>query len=319
MTQAFAHLEYNCAAWRDTFPCNLTQTTHEFSTLWGTLLEELRKGSLTAPTKLTDKDGATVMFPLQVGLVGAHLQAQMIAAGFAPTGWTAPVLTIANLAGLRGKKHMQNQVKEILDAFCRLPTGFDGKDWAGVTTWDNYGVCIGKQSVGMSGRSPMPAMIKAIGLEYASDTGGYINEAAVLAQDYFDRFTVSQAMGIYRRYARTWGTMATGGFVGIFSELFAWRPSPTPIQAGFRSDIKALILGNLYDPATRYAWSNEMRESLPNSVMMTWQGVGHMTTAGGNYKNSGMKPCLDRVKTYWKTGQLPLDGFTCRVNAPLPL
>ena len=38
-----------------------------------------------------------------------------------------------------------------------------------------------------------------------------------------------------------------------------------------------------------------MRESLPNSVMMIWQGVGHCLGEGGDYPGSGMKPCLDRL------------------------
>ena len=39
----------------------------------------------------------------------------MIEAGFVPTGWAHPVLTIANLAGFRGSKAQSQEVKAILD------------------------------------------------------------------------------------------------------------------------------------------------------------------------------------------------------------
>ena len=39
----------------------------------------------------------------------------MISAGFVPTGWAQPVLTIANLAGFRGAEAKTQQVKAILD------------------------------------------------------------------------------------------------------------------------------------------------------------------------------------------------------------
>jgi len=78
-------------------------------------------------------------------------------------------------------------------------------------------------------------------------------------------------------------------------------------------------VANLYDPATAFAWSNSMRQSFPDASMIVWQGVGHMTTAGGNYPNSGMAPCLAHMEMYWRKGVLPVDGFTCRQNASLPL
>jgi hypothetical protein len=56
-----------------------------------------------------------VTFPLSIGLLQGYLQEQMISAGFVPTGWAQPVLTIANLAGFRGAEAKTQQVKAILD------------------------------------------------------------------------------------------------------------------------------------------------------------------------------------------------------------
>lgn len=56
-----------------------------------------------------------VTFPLTIGLLQGYVQEQMIEAGFVPTGWAHPVLTIANLAGFRGSKAQSQEVKAILD------------------------------------------------------------------------------------------------------------------------------------------------------------------------------------------------------------
>ena len=110
------------------------------------------------------------------------------------------------------------------------------------------------------------------------------------------------------------------GFVGIFAELFAWPALPTPSPVGFRTHVQApLIIGNLHDPATAFAWTSAMRSSLPDAHLMIWQGVGHCLSARGNYAHSGMQPCLDGIAGYWENGTLPIDGFTCRMEAPLPL
>lgn len=126
-------------------------------------------------------------------------------------------------------------------------------------------------------------------------------------------------MDIWTGYRQKWDEMAISAFLGIFSSFFAWQLDAVPVQVGYRAGLKALVVGNLYDPACSYTWSNHMRESLPDSVMIVWQGVGHCLSQGGDYPGSGMKPCLDLLARYWRTGELPVDGFTCRVEKPVPL
>ena len=140
-----------------------------------------------------------------------------------------------------------------------------------------------------------------------------------LGQDYAGRYTVDQAMLAYEAYAASAGDMATSGFVGIFAEMFSWPALATPSPVGFRDAVAPLVIGNLHDPATAFAWTSAMRSALPSARLMIWQGVGHCLSSGGDYADSGMRPCLDNVKAYWANGTLPIDGFTCRMVAPLPL
>ena len=310
LTQAFGHLERLCVKWTSTHPCDYFSDEMSLTKSWNGLIAEMRAERLTAPTdRPSPLSGGNESFPLTIGLLQGYLQEQMNQAGWVPTGWAEPVLTLANLAGLRGEEARVDQVSKILDRYCSLPAGYPFK-WSGLKTWKVYGACIGKGSVGLS--------------SYSADTGsrsmdGYVNEGAVLGQDLFGRFTVAQAMGVYRTFRAEWEEMATSSFVGIFSAVFSWEAEPVPVQTGFRAGVRALVVGNLYDSACSYTWSNYMRESLPNAVMMTWQGVGHCLLPQGSYPNSGMQPCLNRVEQYFMTGELPFDGFTCRTEAPVPL
>lgn len=319
LTMTFAHLEMLCIQWTATPPCNWFQDQKTLNHVWKSLLDELRKGRLTAATEIVDSTGVNVTFPLSIGLLQGYVQEQMISAGFVPTGWAQPVLTIANLAGFRGDEAKQQQVRAILDRYCVLPSSPGKEAWSGVKTWSLYGTCVGQQSVGLSS-SYHSKHLEGFGIApFSKGVDGFINEATVLGQDLFGRFTVNQAMDIWTGYRQKWDEMAISAFLGIFSSFFAWQLDAVPVQVGYRAGLKALVVGNLYDPACSYTWSNHMRESLPDSVMIVWQGVGHCLSQGGDYPGSGMKPCLDRLARYWRTGELPVDGFTCRVEKPVPL
>lgn len=319
LTMTFAHLEMLCIQWTATPPCNWFQDQKTLNHVWESLLDELRKGRLTAPTEILGSNGAKVTFPLSIGLLQGYLQEQMISAGFVPTGWAQPVLTIANLAGFRGAEAKTQQVKAILDRYCVLPSSPGKEAWSGVKTWSLYGTCVGQQSVGLSS-SYHSKHLEGLGIApFSKGVDGFINEATVLGQDLFGRFTVNQAMDIWTGYRQKWDEMAISAFLGIFSSFFAWQLDAVPVQVGYRAGLKALVVGNLYDPACSFTWSNHMRESLPDSVMIVWQGVGHCLSQGGDYPGSGMKPCLDLLARYWRTGELPVDGFTCRVEKPVPL
>ncbi|CAE7219320.1 caeA [Symbiodinium sp. CCMP2456] len=148
LTQAFGHLERMCVKWTSTHPCDYFSNEMTLTKAWNALIGEIRAGRLTAPTNLPG-EGGNVSFPLSIGLLQGYVQELMIIAGFVPTGWAKPVLTLVNLAGMRGQRARVDQVAKILDRYCTLPTGYSG-EWSGVKTWRDYGACIGQQSVGLS-------------------------------------------------------------------------------------------------------------------------------------------------------------------------
>ena len=45
--------------------------------------------------------------------------------------------------------------------------------------------------------------------------------------------------------------------------------------------------------------------------------VGHTIQGGASYDPDGVKQCTDRQERFWRTGKLPVDGFTCRNSEKL--
>jgi pimeloyl-ACP methyl ester carboxylesterase len=73
----------------------------------------------------------------------------------------------------------------------------------------------------------------------------------------------------------------------------------------------ALIIGNLWDPATPYDNAVALSKEMPNSVLLTLDGVGH--TAFG----SAVSTCVDRITIhYLVTGAPPAEGTVCQPNFP---
>lgn len=67
-----------------------------------------------------------------------------------------------------------------------------------------------------------------------------------------------------------------------------------------------LVVGNYFDPATRYAGARAASQLIPNSTLLTYGGWGHTAFMSGNY-------CVDAaVTTYLVTTRTPPDGTVCR-------
>ncbi len=79
-----------------------------------------------------------------------------------------------------------------------------------------------------------------------------------------------------------------------------WTPAASTSAAPI------LILGTRYDPATPYVWASALREQLPASRLITWEGDGH--TAFGR----GSRCVDDLVREYLLTGRQPAQDVTCR-------
>ena len=292
MTQAFGHLERLCL--EDHSDCQGhsfdTQNDSTLTDQWLNLIVTIRAGQLSATTNMKNSQGDYVQFPLTIGLVQGYLQNKLGGAKY-----SGVLETIQNL-----REGKEQQITDILDYYCRLQIEVAGEPTT-IRTWYTYGVCVGPASV---------AATAAFGWFPQERISGFMAEPAVLAQDYFGRFAVAQGMEAYRDFKPSWNdAMATGPFVGMFSVLSSWKAEAVPVQPGFRAGIQAVALGNLYDPNTPFIWSNQMRESLPDGVLIIWQGGGH-----DEQHDAHMKDCTDAIDLFWQTGKLPPDGLTCRTS-----
>lgn len=67
-----------------------------------------------------------------------------------------------------------------------------------------------------------------------------------------------------------------------------------------------MIVGQLFDPATGYAWTQEMKSSFPNMHLLTSQGVGHVLSRFED------PVCFRYVLYYLITGDILFnDGEVC--------
>ncbi|MBU6279855.1 MAG: alpha/beta hydrolase, partial [Actinomycetales bacterium] len=59
-------------------------------------------------------------------------------------------------------------------------------------------------------------------------------------------------------------------------------------------------------PATPYSWAAALRQQLPASRLITWEGDGHTAFGSGS-------ACVDTaVRDYLLTGRLPASDVTCQ-------
>jgi pimeloyl-ACP methyl ester carboxylesterase len=80
--------------------------------------------------------------------------------------------------------------------------------------------------------------------------------------------------------------------------------APTGITAPDAPPI--VVIGTVGDPATPYAWAEELADQLETGVLVTYEGAGH--TLYGKERS----PCVDRpVDAYLLTGEAPRSGLTC--------
>lgn len=71
---------------------------------------------------------------------------------------------------------------------------------------------------------------------------------------------------------------------------------------------KVLVTGNYYDPSTVYADSIAMSQTIPNSVLVSFAGAGHIST---------IQPCVNAyMNNYLLTGDTPPTGTVCPANNP---
>jgi pimeloyl-ACP methyl ester carboxylesterase len=105
---------------------------------------------------------------------------------------------------------------------------------------------------------------------------------------------------------------------GYFGRLWTWASSiclPWPKTAGqdrylgpwtARTSSPVLVVGNRFDPATRYQGAVTASRLLPNSRLLTYAGWGHTAFFTGNF-------CVDsHVTRYLVTTRVPPAGTVCQ-------
>merc|ERR1712187_1065888 len=91
---------------------------------------------------------------------------------------------------------------------------------------------------------------------------------------------------------------------------------PRPLPPTGVPDMSALITGELHDGQTDYSGASEMRSAFPAATLQTFQGYGHCLGGALGHLTKDTWPayeCLGNVYTYFGTGELPPDGFVCKL------
>jgi len=260
------------------------------------ILDDIRDKKLTAPTV----HGAA--FALTVGLLGGALQHHFAAV----EGWTSASQMLAALSS-DDDKVRETAVGDILNELCHIViTDETGAPVEMLATW-HYGLCVAQSSVGA-------------GME----TGAYLEQGAVLGVDVAGRMSLASAMKLYQVVKLQETEVALNSFLGLFGRLFDWPAPQDPTTLGNRADVPAFIVSSLFDPATNFGWTMQMRKAFPSGSMVTWAGIGHGLVAGVRWNNetnqeAGSVECMELAHKYLVTGELPVDGHICRASEDIPV
>jgi hypothetical protein len=95
---------------------------------------------------------------------------------------------------------------------------------------------------------------------------------------------------------------------------YGW-PRSNPVAPGADPLVTGLILGQLFDPATRYSWAQDTSEAFPRMALITSQDIRHgarptdkSLVAEGTIVEGA---CFNLVRRYLETGTQPIKGLTC--------
>jgi len=163
-------------------------------------------------------------------------------------------------------------------------------------TWRLYGVCVSNTQI-------------------PDSNSGSFATTAVSGSDYAGRYTTAQAMAQIKEATAQMPTIGLSAFVGCFSLASSWGAVPAPLPPYGAVGVKALVIGNLYDPATAYVDSQRMHQGFPSGSLLTWQGVGHCFLRSHGQASQedsvGFDACEPLMIDYIMNGSLPTNGHVC--------
>ena len=100
----------------------------------------------------------------------------------------------------------------------------------------------------------------------------------------------------------------SGGEETDLCSLLPYHPKSNPGPYTAKGSAPIVVIGTRHDPATPYHWAQALHKSLSNSVLLTWEGDGHLA-----YSRAGS--CIQSpVDKYLLTGEVPKDGLVCPVE-----
>lgn len=274
LQQAFAKILFEC---EHADACTMIDPQTEFYDILDALNSE---EGMTALTKSGNK------FRLTSGLLIGTLVSMMFDNTAAQ--WVDVLTTLTELSTRRNGSAAERQraltVERVLNKTCAVN---------GMPTWYEYGTCVGDWLLGEHNDNIMNA---------------------VDAQDTSGRWTLEDVIGGWRGIQQEYGVVGSTAYIAHMSPIYATPAIPTPMAPMGSPSVPAVVIGNLYDPATGYTNSQKMHAAFPSGSMMTWQGVGHISPDEWMLGNGtlGRTVCGDQLRRYFLSGVLPQNGLTCR-------
>ena len=126
--------------------------------------------------------------------------------------------------------------------------------------------------------------------------------------DYAGRYSFYTAAHLSKNIVTKYGPEEAAMAIAWSKGLFAWPAPAVPQVLGSRQDVKALIIGTLFDPATPFYNAKKMRDKFPGGVLVTYQGGGH----GIQTNSPGGEKCQSLINSFLLNDTLPFDGSVCR-------
>jgi len=165
-------------------------------------------------------------------------------------------------------------------------------------TWKQYGFCA---NTGDNN----PSML------------GNLVYAGVMSSDVPSRLLPSQQLQLTQSLKKEFGP--TGDLAGHVMEVITLWPGK-PVYPGIGTDeVSPLIIGVVDDSATAFEWTQQMKLAFPAGHLMTFQGYFHIlgspfTMLSKDQDSKGLFPCIQNLKHYFLTEELPRNGYTCHLT-----
>lgn len=124
-----------------------------------------------------------------------------------------------------------------------------------------------------------------------------------------DKF-VDFLMGLNKEYPGAGSQLPARSIAQWYSSTYFW-PNVTPLPPIGHPQVKGIIAGQLFDPATPYIWTQKMRNNFKSATLLTSRSVNHGISSARE-SISGDRQCFGNILRYFKNGVVDFqDGKVC--------